>query len=261
MAKRILSISVVMAFFAAAFVSCKKTNNSTDDLTRNYFPLQLGKQVTYAVDSTIYTDSIAYFNIVDSTWVIDTAGVQIHKKCQLKYVVTDTFSDFSGYKPVLSYIIDVFYRPYDGAFWTPSRVITVAPTKNSLLWNEDENQYIKLMFPISEGFSWNGNNFVTVEDPDKSYFKNWNYTYQNVHLSYNTGLVNFDNTVTVQETDQSVNYPTYDSLVSAFRTYAKEVYAYNVGMVYKEWTHWTYKPNNTRHVKGYTVIMRALDHN
>jgi hypothetical protein len=261
MAKKILSISLLVAFCAAAFVSCKKSSTSNEDITRNYFPLQLGKQITYAVDSTIYTDNIYYYDIVTATYVRDTAGVQINKTLQMKYVITDTFTDRRGFKPVLSYIIDVFTRPYEGAVWTPSSIITVTPTKNSLLYDQDQNQYEKLVFPITEGFSWNGNRLVEVNDSPKMYFKNWNYTYQNVHLSYNNGLVNFDNTVTVQETDQSVNYPTYDSLVSAYRTYAKEVYAYNVGMIYKEWTHWTYKPNDTRHVKGYTVIMRAMEYN
>ena len=47
----------------------------------------------------------------------------------------------------------------------------------------------------------------------------------------------------------------------SYRTYAKEVYAYNVGMIYKEWTHWTYKPNHAQCVNGYSVIMRAIDYN
>ncbi|MES2703493.1 MAG: hypothetical protein V4649_12690 [Bacteroidota bacterium] len=261
MAKKIISVSLLVALLSAAFFSCKKSSNNNVDFTRNYFPLQFGKTITYAVDSTIYTDSVAHYDVATSTWIIDTAGVTYKVKSQLKYVITDTFTDRRAFKPVLSYIMDVYYRPYEGAIWIPTRVITLTPTAKALLYDEDNNRYIKLLFPITEGLTWDGNEFVQVDDPKKSYFKGWNYTYENFRRSYNNGLVNFDNTVTVLETDQSINYPMYDSLVDAFRTYAKEVYAYNVGMVYKEWTHWTYKPNNTRHVKGYSVVMRAIDYN
>jgi hypothetical protein len=261
MIKKIISVSLVVALCSAAMFSCRKSNNSNEDITRNYFPLQFGKSVTYNVDSTVYTDGILVYDILSATWKIDTAGVKYNKKSQLKYVVTDTFTDRRNFKPVLSYIIDVFYRPYNGSNWKMANTITVTPTTNSLLYDQDQNQYVKLMFPITEGTSWDGNRLIDLNDPDKVYYRNWDYTYQNVHQSYNNSLVNYDNTVTVQETDQSVNYPSFDSLVAAYRTYAKEVYAYNVGMVYKEWTHWTYSPNNTRHVIGYSVIMRAIDNN
>ena len=59
-----------------------------------------------------------------------------------------------------------------------------------------------------------------------------------------------------------MNYPAIDSNVYAMRTYAKEVYGYNIGMIYKEWVHWTYTPNHDGAcVKGYSVIMRAIDYN
>lgn len=243
MTKSIISVLLVAAVSVTSLFSCRKSNDTSADITRNYFPLQRGKTVTYAVDSTYY---------------IGALRIAYNVKSQMKYAITDTFTDK---KKRVSYIMNVFSRPYDGALWQPISVITVTPTTTGLLYNQDDNEYIKMIFPVSEGLTWKGNQNVVVQDPLKSYLKNWNYKYQNYHLSYNTGFINFDNTVSVLENDESVNYPNVDSAVDAFRTYAKEVYAYNVGMVYKEWTHWTYKPDTVQYVNGYRVVMRAIDHN
>jgi hypothetical protein len=70
----------------------------------------------------------------------------------------------------------------------------------------------------------------------------------------------------VLEDDESVNYPGVDTGIGGYRTYAKEVYAYNVGMIYKEWTHYTYNANNFEGLSdscwnGYRVTMTAVDYN
>jgi hypothetical protein len=233
----------VVAICIVSFFSCRKVTVSTADATRNYFPLQFGKYVTYDVDSIYY---------------IDTSCLKLEVKSQMKYAVTDTFRD-NQYR--LSYIMDVFTRPYDGGIWQPSTVILITPTTDSMLVTQDQTQYIKMVFPVVNGGSWLGNSNAVIQNSTFAYLANWDYTYQNYHLSYNNGLVNFDNTVTVLEDNESQNYPSVDSQVSAYRTYAKEVYAYNVGMIYKEWTHWTYKPDSAQCVKGYSVVMKAIDYN
>jgi len=244
MIRRFLTIFLVLAIGASALFSCKKVHQSNTDPTRNYFPLKQGKYVTYAVDS-IYYDRVS--------------GTSVESHSQLKYAITDTFTDA---KRRLSYIMDVYYRPYDGADFAPSRVIILTPQVDSLFYFQDGTQFNKLVFPIKEGFTWMGNTHVQVQDTMFSYFKNWRYQYQNVHLNYFNGFVNFDNTVTVIEDDENNNYQNVDSLPSGYKTYAKEVYAYNVGMIYKEWTHYTFgSPDTTHNRNGYTVVMRAIDHN
>lgn len=249
MTKKILSILLLVAICITAFVSCRKTTNSKIDGSLNYFPLIPGKSVTYAVDSI-------YFNDTDCT--------KREVKTQQKYVITDTFTDK---KKRASYILNVFSRPYEGADWHPINVIYVTPTAEGLLYAQDNAQYIKMVFPVANGLTWKGNKNIETNDSMFSYLNGWNYTYQNLYTSYNTGYINFNNTVTVMEDDESVNYPGFDSIVHAYRTYAKEVYAFNVGMVYKEWTHWTYRPygpgrpHSNECVNGYTVVMRAIDHN
>ena len=276
MSKKIILILFIAIFCLTTFFSCKKTAVVTGDQTHNYFPIKLGNYITYNVDSTIYVAGVQYdsVGIVGGIVVYDTVQIcnQLETKTQIKYAITDTFRDT---KNRLSYIMDVYTRPDDGALWYQARVILLTPADiiltttapppgtatSSLLYTQDGVQFIKMVYPIQQGLSWAGNANINVNDPAFSYFKNWNYTYQNVDKSFNNGMVNYEKTVTVLEDNESVNYPQLDSAVYAYRIYSKAVYAYNVGMIYKEWTHWTYLPYNAKCVNGFTVVMRAVDHN
>ena len=169
MTKKILSISLLVAICSAALFSCTKST-STQDYTRNYFPLLLGKQIVYDVDSIYYTQS-------------DCS--KYHIKSQMKYVISDTFTDRRGFKPLPAYILDVYSRPYDGAVWTPLRVIYLTPNGADLMYTQDQTQYVKLKFPLTEGVSWKGNLYANTSDSDFAFLKNWDYTCQNLHLSYN----------------------------------------------------------------------------
>lgn len=244
----LLVLSCVFAFY-----SCKKVSNSTVDATRNYFPLQFGKYITYAVDSIYYYPGDSLYALTHPGY----NGIQVETRCQLKYAISDTYT----YKKKLNYIMDVYYRPYEGADWVPHRVILLQPTTNGLLYSQDGTQYIKLMFPVKNGFTWKGNQNAQVQDTLYSYLKDWNYTYRDMDHVYFNGFVSFDNTITVDECDENVNYQDIDSMVHGYKTFAKEVYAYNVGMIYKEWTHYTWHPSLPKSRSGYSVIMRAIDHN
>lgn len=257
MTKKIILGILTIGVCLTAFYSCRKNSTTTGDKTLNYFPLQLGKYVSYNVDSILYDT---------------TTCTQLETRTQLKYAIDDTFRDS---KQRLSYIMDVYSRPHDGANWQKARVILLTPDviaqlttspppgtpTTSLLYSEVGTQFIKLEFPIIEGNTWKGNSLVQVNDADYAYFYNWNYVYQDYYKQFNTGYSVFDNTVTVLENNESVYNPALDTTQYAYRTYAKEVYAYNVGMVYKEWTHYIYHPNHSTCVAGYSVVMRAYDHN
>ncbi|NCX96471.1 MAG: hypothetical protein EBX41_08695 [Chitinophagia bacterium] len=261
--KSYLFALLLLCFAFAGFFACKKKTIFTGDDTKNFFPLRLGKYVTYNVDSIVY---------------IDTTCTKIETRTQLKYVITDTVRD-SKNRP--SYMMDVFSRSHEGDLWNHVRVIIVTPDTilpltttpppntpvHSLLYSQDGLQMMKLVFPVVEGITWDGNKYINTNDKDYAYLKDWHYTYQYKNKSYNNGYINFENTLTVLAHDESVNYPYLDSAVNAYRIYAKEVYGYNIGMIYKEWTHWNYVPSSDTTkstngcVKGYTVVMRAIDYN
>ena len=263
MAKKIILTLLTVTICFTAFVSCRKTTVNKGDQTLNYFPLQFGKYVTYDVDSITYNNNLS---------IHESPCSQLETRTQLKYAIDDTFRDS---KKRLSYIMDVYSRPHDGATWQKVRVILLTPSTiapltttpapntptNNIIFTQEGSQFEKLVFPIVQGISWAGNYLVPAQDSSLWYFQKWNYTYQNLKSSFNDGYVNYDNTVTVLEDDETVNNQVLDSTQFAYRTYSKAVYAYNVGMVYKEWTHYIHYPYISACVNGFSVTMRAIDHN
>lgn len=259
MAKKHLPILLVVILFSMVVFSCRKQTIFTGDDTRNYFPVKLGHYVTYDVDSIVYNDLTCS---------------KTETRTQLKYVVSDTVRD---YKRTLSYIMNVYSRAHEGDIWKPVRAILVTPDTilpttttpppgtptNSMMYNQDGMNFMKMVFPVVEGLSWDGNKYINTKDVDLAYLNNWQYTYQNIDKSFNNGRINFERTLTVLQRDETVNYPYLDTSVKAYRIYSKEVFGYHIGMIYKEWTYWKYNalPGSTKCVKGHTVVMRAIDYN
>jgi len=260
MNNKILSYLLLSAIFIASFFSCKKVNNSTTDPTLNYFPLILrptnAHYVTYNVDSIYYDSSTC------SRYEI---------KSMIKYAITDTVRNANDQ---LTYLMNVYTSPYPGGFWTPSSVIEITlaettvtnllePTTTSLFYVQDQTNYVKLMFPIKNGYTWQGNQNANINIHSSAYLANWNYSYRNMGLSYFNNQIEFANTVTVLEDSESVNNTGVDTGTAGYFTYAKEVYAYNVGMIYKQWTHYTWGPGGLTDScwNGYSVTMEAVDYN
>ena len=239
MNRSLLRVSFLAVLLSVAFFSCKKSKNSSGNDGRSYFPLQIGKYVTYKVDSTIWIDSLCK---------------QVNTTYQMRYAIADTFRDNMNR---LSYVINVYeMQNKPSAPMNLQSTIEVTSTPSDLEYVQAQLRFIKLIFPITDGGAWSGNNLVATGDSDYTYFNNWNYNYQNYQQSFNNGLANFSNTVSVLEDNDSS---------ATSRTYYKEVYANNVGMVYREMTHWTFKRIDDTTVakckSGYSVIMRAIDHN
>jgi hypothetical protein len=238
--------AILMFATSIAFFACKKSNNSANgnsDATRQYFPIQKGKHVVYNVDSTVYADS----------------NCTIHTRhCQIMYTIADTFRDAND---SLSYLMNVSYRPDQDSLWQKQGVLYVTPTARDIEVSNSNVKFVKLVFPVIDGEKWKGNSFIGINDSANFYYGDWNYTYMNYGQSYNNGVINFGNTLTVLEDDEA-KYSTEFATDGAinYRTYAKEVYGYGVGMVYSEWTHWEVTQSSTCK-KGYSVVMRAVEYN
>lgn len=239
--------ALLMVFLASvAFFSCKKSSsNNAGDKTWAYFPLQLGKFVVYNVDSTLY-DSASCTKTVRSS--------------QIRYSISDTMRDEQNR---FSYLMNVDTRSSDADIWHQQGVVYLTNNGSQLEYTQKNLRFIKLVFPIVEGTKWNGNQFIPVNDTPYQYYKGWAYTYQDYGKPFNNGLVNFDNTVTVLESDDMIanTAPSSDSIAFTYRSYAKEVYAYNVGMVYREVTHLNFDSSISKCMGGTSVIYRAVDHN
>lgn len=245
MNRKSLPFLLLAALLTVAYISCRKPDDVKTDLgpTNEYFPLEIGKYVVYDVDSTIWDDTLC---------------VKRFYRYQIKYTVADTFTDVQNR---LSYRIVTSIRQKPEDLWENQEVMYATNTGAVLEQVYNELRFIKLTFPIVEGYTWKGNTHINNGDTAKGYFFDWNYVYRNVGDPYNTGDVIYDNTITVDERDEQINDPEVLPDEFASRTFSKEVYASGVGMVYREYIRWTYDPATTKCRKGTGVIMNAVDHN
>lgn len=249
MTKRFLPVLLVLAVLSLGYMSsCKKETESTrfyPEATRGYFPLQIGRYVIYDVDSVTWND-------------FDCTRKERH--LNMRYTVADTFTDNAG-RP--SYRIDVHQRVADTGVWRVSTVFYATPTSRGLDVVMNNRRMEKLVFPVSEGKTWYGNRAIDTNDAENRYYSGWLYQYVKFVQPYDNGRLSFDNTVTVYQVNDSLNNPERIPGAYAERTFSREVYGYDVGMIYREFTHWTYDPGNaaTACRKGFSVVMRATDHN
>lgn len=251
MKNKILPALLLVVLGLVGIFSCRKSSNGPiDRSSTTYFPLAIGKFVTYQVDTTYY---------------IATECKKSVKSYQIRYSVTDTTLDTTlkgHYRP--SYIIDVSIRNADGTgAWKAQRPMVVTPSDTNIVVNQDGLVFIKLVLPVYSGSTWKGNALVNTNDSNNMFFNGWNYTYTNVDATYNDNLANFNHTVTVIQNDLTTpnTGPSADSIAYKFRSYSKEIYARNIGLVYKEYTYYKLNQQVAPCIGGYTVIMRAIDHN
>lgn len=208
-----------------------------------YFPLRVGHYVEYNVDSTYWDDFL---------------DLRTTKSMQQRYTIVDTFTDGQGR---LSYRVDVSTRRYDTLSWQPESVFYVTSTPGQLEWVQGNLRFVKLRYPVVAGTQWDGNEFIATDAADLAYFANWPYKYTDVGSSFTNPGMTFDKTATVLQVDEKQNNPEQLPSAYAFRNYGKEVYAYGIGLVYKELVHWVYDPGVRKARKGYGVVMKAYRSN
>ena len=185
--------------------SCSKDNPSTLDFkaVSDYYPLKIGAWHIYDVDSISYNDFTDPVTIDSITY-------------QVKEELTDTFFDLEGN---LSYEITRSKRSGNDSVsaesfpWKISDIWWVKELNGNIERIEENNRYVTLAHPISEGKSWNGNAY--------NYLSSWDYAYKSIADTFGE----FSNTVSVIQRD---SYNRIDSV------YYKEVFAKEVGLVYRE---------------------------
>ncbi len=237
-------------FIVLLLASCKKEDaNFTSESINDYFPLQVGKYITYDLDSTIF-----YLNF-------GVKAVEVHYQAQ--YRVDKQVTDNLGRQ---AYNISRWLRTDSTQSWQIDNVFTAVPTSKSLEYIQDNLRFIKLMMPIREGFSWKGNSYLPY-DPYRSYaFANptftedWDYIYQNTDSPLTIGKNNFPNTITVFEIADSSGNPVTAGTDYAEKTYSIEKYAKNIGLIYKDFIHWEFQSVDNTY-KGFGERLSIIDHN
>lgn len=225
--------------------SCKRQVIPPDeiDLGKDYISLQAGHFIEYEVDSIIYND----FNLSTDTF-----------KTEFRDMIGSEFNDNEG-RP--SVIINRSSRSSSTSEWKD--ILTYYATLTNFKYEviEDNLRFIKLVFPVKLNTRWYGNTYIpTALNPEFQWYDKWDYRYANVSEGYSNGVLFFPSTVTINQANVIEGNPDDADSYSA-KTYAQEVYAKGVGLVYKELTRWVYQPSVVKYKKGFTLIMRAKNFN
>lgn len=207
---------------ALCLTSCNKETVTLPplDLKLEYYPLEVGKYLTYAVDSVVYDPVVGG---------IDQDSVRLY----VKEVVADTFRDDTG---VLLYRVNRFERYSDSLPWQLAKVVAIGvENKKSAIRLEDNLRFSKMIFPPIQGKRWEGN---SAFDPYREFsvagervqiFLDLFFFISEVDEPWEVSGFAFDSVTTVVAT----NFPSTCSL--HFRE-IEERYAKHIGLVFREWT-------------------------
>ena len=111
-----------------------------------FFPLEKGLYRVYDVEEIQY-----------SVLSFDTT------RYQLKEQVVDSFPNQAN---DYTYVIHRFSRPGESAPWGLDSVWTARQTPIQAISTENNVSFVKLVFPVNEDVTWNGNALNTKEDDD-----------------------------------------------------------------------------------------------
>lgn len=192
-------IVIVVSLVILAGSSCKKDKNTPLDMGYDYFPTEVGKWIIYDVDSIVHNDF---------SDTIDTYTYQV------KEIIESEFYDNEGRT---AQRIERYKRANPTEAWAIKDVWFSNRTASTAEKVEENVRFIKLAFPVQEGKKWNGNALNTLEK--------WEYRYDNTDISYTLNNLVFDSTATVIQINDSN---------AIEKKYSVEVYAKNLGMIYKE---------------------------
>lgn len=244
---------IFFGVFIIASCSEKKVDYTVPGL-EEYFPVTVGKYITYRLDSTVLTQFGAD-TIVRHYRVRDLVDAEITDGLGRKaYRVLRTISDSAGVTPYVNNNTFMFV-PQQGD-WT-ERV-------------ENNLRFMSLRNPISEGFTWKGNSFIdalSVNSPVR-YLYDWDYVYQDVGKPFTVGGHTYENTITILQRDEEFPEGPFDKTQPYKQwDYSIEVYAKGVGLVYKNFDHKVWQGPATSGDHGYwedgsyRIILQAIDHN
>jgi len=140
----------LLAAFALSCAAVSCTSKSEDlklDNAADYLPLQVGKYITYRLDSLVFTNA--------------GRSQEVHYY-QEKHLVDAQITDATG-RP--TFRIYRFLRDSAGQNqWQSAGTYFITPLANSIEVTEDNMRIVRLAGPLSVGSSWRGNQFL-ASDP------------------------------------------------------------------------------------------------
>ncbi len=178
-------------------IACKKsTPGETLDIGYAYFPIDTGLTWIYQVDSISYNDntqSIDTFRFFLMERISGQVDDQLYKNHQ---------------------IVERYVRKNDSDTWQARANSYILKTANNVQVVDENIRIVKLIFPLGNVQSWNGNMYNNKIRQT--------YTLQSLNIPYNTGDTTYSNTVTV------IHDPPINVIEEIL---IKSVYARDIGLI------------------------------
>jgi len=221
------------------FSACKKTvEEYPAPPLSDYFPLTVGKYITYSLDSTVYYTNFG-----------TTAAI---KSYQVKFVVDAQITDGLG-RP--AYRIVRYIRSSPTAAFVADNTFMAVNTGTSIEFIENNLRFLKLKAPIQQDYTWKGNAYINTNSqvPYLKFYDDWDYYYDSLYMPAKIGAITVDSTIKVAEIDDQT---------AIDRTFSEAKYAKGIGLVYRNFLYWNKgNANGTYSDASYGVLMKMIDHN
>ncbi len=250
---------LVFGFLLIFFTSCvkDKVEAPVDDHSIEYFPLQLGKYIVYAVDSVVFDDASGG-NIKDTV------------SFQMKEEVTGFQIALSG--DTLFYL-HRSRRKTPEEIWTVTDVWTSSRSSTEATRTEENLKFLKMTFPLRKGKYWITTSYIPatatilVGTEILQPFQEWESKVLAIDVADQIGDFSFaaGEVMRISQTD------TDDGTM---RRFMLEKYARNIGLVSRtdsildsrcipsgDLTPCLGKPWNEQAGKGYILSQVMIDHN
>jgi hypothetical protein len=246
---------ILLLLAAIIFFSCKnETETLISDNVTDYVPLQVGKYITYRLDSI--------------TFVKSGSMIETHKY-QVKHIVQTETTDNQGRK---TYVIQRLLNDSTASgAWMANGNYLITPTTDHIEVIDNNLRVVVLQMLMKLNFSWSGNQYLPHSPYSSLYDMNagsdmntWTFSYSNFGSEAYYGQ-SYSNVWTVVQNNNIQNIPP-----SSINTYGEkevsiEKYSKNIGLVYKDYEIYEHQPPNADNPSGYYmgfgITMWMIDHN
>jgi hypothetical protein len=210
----IFHVREYLAHLAGILLVCFLYSCSTVEkkqvIEMNYFPLRVGKTWIYSVEEVTTFRTNCTDNGVTSSlyeWQVKVIDSVLNKDGGFTYSIQNSKR----------------LKPTDE--WSASSTWTAQVSGNKIIVNESNVNFVKLLIPVANELVWNGNLYNNRQELNGLNVDDYKATKVSQPFT-NPSALAFENTVQVIQNDEQSNILYRDSRL--------EVYANQVGLVYKE---------------------------
>jgi hypothetical protein len=222
-----------------AFLACKENVELANVASpKDYYALAVGKYRIYRLDSIITVNFNTGFT---------TRSYQMKDSFESKIVDATGKETFRVYR---------YIRNLAGtAAWRNAGTYYVTLNGQQIETVEDNQRVIRLKFPVLDSVTWKGAAYSSYSPfYTNSFYLNWLYRYTNLNQSRTFAGKTYTNTITIRQADSTnssfgniaplglsvINGKVYSSYNKGYEVYAKDL-----GLIYKDIIDWEYQPRVT----------------